>query len=65
MDRMMAAVVNMSAAASAEAVSSCANIAIILDAALLASVFVALISLVSLISLRFANRLREGVPVFA
>ena len=56
MDRMMAKAVNKSAAASAEAVSSCANMGIILDAALLASIFVALLSLrlctlISLISL--------------
>ena len=56
MDRMMAKAVNKSAAASAEAVSSCANMGIILDAALLASIFVALLTLrlctlISLISL--------------
>ena len=53
MRRMMTSVVHMSAAACAEAVSSCANMGMILDAALLVSIFVALLTLrlISLISL--------------
>lgn len=70
MDRMMAAVVNMSAAVCTEAVSSCANIAIVLDTALLVSFFVALLSLrlcslLNLLVLYPAYRLKADIPSFA
>ena len=62
MGQMMNHTSHMTAAAKAEAMFSCANIALILDTILLVSIFVILANLISLIALLGIIAIRPTAP---